>query len=97
MAADFVSAAEEMIEADLRVNGEFYVAPAYNLLIAKSEKIGVYNIGSEADGMYGLGIPADLNLFLELLFQRKLQYKNEDYFPPRLLERASGKEQGCGL
>lgn len=60
---DFVSAAERMIEADLRVNGEFYVAPAYNGLIAAEQKITFHNVGAEAAGMYGLGIPADLNLF----------------------------------
>jgi len=60
---DFVSAAERMIEADLRVNGEFYVAPAYNELIAAGQKITFHNVGAEAAGMYGLGIPADLKLF----------------------------------
>jgi dTDP-glucose pyrophosphorylase len=62
---DFVAAAERMIEADLRVNGEFYVAPAYNELIAAGKKITFHNIGAEAAGMYGLGIPADLKLFEE--------------------------------
>lgn len=69
--ADFVRVAEEMIEKDDRVNNEFYVAPAYNYLIANGAEIGVYNIGSEANGMYGLGIPADLNLFLDLELSRK--------------------------
>ncbi|MGE4800580.1 glycosyltransferase family 2 protein [Yersinia hibernica] len=64
--ADFVTSAEEMIEANDRVNGEFYVAPAYNYLIKKGASIGIYNIGSEANGMYGLGTPADLELFLKL-------------------------------
>jgi dTDP-glucose pyrophosphorylase len=60
---DFISAAEEMIDKNLRVNNEFYVAPAYNLKISSEWNVGVYNIGSEADGMYGLGIPDDLELF----------------------------------
>ncbi|EKN6166128.1 glycosyltransferase family 2 protein [Yersinia enterocolitica] len=64
--ADFVTSAEEMIEANDRVNGEFYVAPTYNYLITKGRNIGVYNIGSEANGMYGLGTPADLDIFLKL-------------------------------
>lgn len=63
---DFVNAAEQMISNNERVNGEFYVAPTYNALISCGKKIMPYNIGSEADGMYGLGIPADLNLFLGL-------------------------------
>lgn len=63
---DFADAAREMIAKDLRVNGEFYVAPVYNMLIEKGAKIGIHNIGSEANGMYGLGVPADLALFLSL-------------------------------
>lgn len=63
---DFVRGAEAMIAADLRVNGEFYVAPVYNTLIAEGAKFGIYNIGAEADGMYGLGVPSDLDLFLSL-------------------------------
>ena len=65
-AADFVSGAEEMIEKDLRVNNEFYVAPVYNLLIARGAVVGIYPIGSVGAGMYGLGIPEDLMAF-ELL------------------------------
>lgn len=63
---DYVKYAHQMIEKEIRVNGEFYVAPVYNEMIADSKKIGFYNIGSEADGMYGLGIPQDLNRFLSL-------------------------------
>ena len=62
--SDFVNAAEEMIAQDLRVNNEFYVAPCYNQLIDAGKDIGYFNIGSEGDGMYGLGIPSDLELFL---------------------------------
>jgi dTDP-glucose pyrophosphorylase len=70
--ADFARAAREMIARGLRVNGEFYVAPVYNMLIEKGARIGIYNIGAEADGMYGLGVPADLELFLELPISRKI-------------------------
>ena len=61
---DFVSGAERMIANDQRVNGEFYVAPVYNELIADGAKIAVYNVGREGDGMYGMGIPSDLEEFL---------------------------------
>jgi len=64
--ADFVRAAEAMIAANERVNGEFYVAPVYNRLIAEGHRVGIHNIGAEAAGMYGLGIPADLDLFKTL-------------------------------
>lgn len=63
---DFVEAAEEMIRQDLRVNGEFYVAPTYNILVSQGRRIGIFNVGSENSGMYGLGIPEDLNHFLKL-------------------------------
>ena len=63
--ADFVSAAEIMIAKDLRVNGEFYVAPVYNELISRGQIIGYYNIGRVGSGMYGLGIPDDLNMFIK--------------------------------
>lgn len=68
---DFVAAAETMIAKDFRVNGEFYVAPAYNEMIAKDMKIECYNIGSEANGMYGLGIPNDLEKFESLPVSQK--------------------------
>ncbi|BDC78587.1 MULTISPECIES: glycosyltransferase family 2 protein [Pseudomonadaceae] len=61
-----IDAIESMFEKDLRVNGEFYVAPAYNELIDQQAKVIHYSIGSEGNGMYGLGIPADLELFLGL-------------------------------
>lgn len=62
--SDFVAAADNMIAQDLRVNGEFYVAPAYNELIARGRKLGYYNIGRDRAGMYGLGVPDDLRYFL---------------------------------
>ena len=63
--SDFVVAAEQMISKNLRVNNEFYVAPAYNEMIIKGLKIIIYNVGEENNGMYGLGIPSDLRLFCE--------------------------------
>lgn len=69
--SDFVAAADRMIARNLRVNNEFYVAPAYNELIEDGRKIGVFNVGEEAKGMYGLGTPADLDLFLTLPVLRK--------------------------
>lgn len=69
--SDFVKAAELMIESNERVNGEFYVAPVYNQLIMKGKRIGHENIGSEHAGMYGLGIPGDLDKFLQLPLSKK--------------------------
>lgn len=64
--SDFVRAADQMIAKGLRVNNEYYVAPAYNQLIEEGAKVGIFNIGEEAAGMYGLGTPADLKIFLDL-------------------------------
>lgn len=61
---DFVRAADRMIARDLRVNNEFYVAPVYNELIEDGARIAIYNVGAEGAGMYGLGIPGDLDRFL---------------------------------
>jgi dTDP-glucose pyrophosphorylase len=57
---DFIDGAEEMIAKNRRVNGEFYVAPVYNELIGKGQRIGIYNIGPVGDRMHGLGTPDDL-------------------------------------
>lgn len=60
---DFVQAADEMIRRNLRVNNEFYVAPAYNLLIERGDRIVVRQTGREYAGMYGLGTPEDYEFF----------------------------------
>ncbi len=73
--SQFVKAAKEMIAQNLRVNGEFYVAPVYNILIDNGQIIHYYNIGTVDNGMYGLGIPSDLNKFLENTLSNK--YKNK--------------------
>jgi dTDP-glucose pyrophosphorylase len=72
---DFVLSAENMINSKQKVNNEYYVAPVYNDLIVNNKKIGIYNVGSEANGMYGLGIPSDLELFLSLPVSKKVILK----------------------
>jgi hypothetical protein len=52
-----------MIQKNLRVNNEFYVAPVYNELISAGHKIVTAKTGREYAGMYGLGIPEDLAFF----------------------------------
>jgi dTDP-glucose pyrophosphorylase len=69
---DFVAGADRMIARDERVNNEFYVAPVYNQMIADGARIGVHDIGAEGSGMYGLGIPQDLDLFLALPLSSKV-------------------------
>lgn len=61
---DFVRAADIMISKNLRVNNEFYVAPAYDQLIKEDKKVVIADTGREYDGMFGLGTPGDLDFFL---------------------------------
>lgn len=58
---DFVKYAEHMIEKNIRINNEFYVCPVFNTAIEAGKEIRTY----EAKGMYGLGVPEDLNYYLE--------------------------------
>ena len=67
---DFVGGAEAMMAKDLRVNGEFYVAPVYNEMIGAGARVGIRAVGDEGRGMHGLGIPADLDAFLALPLAR---------------------------
>lgn len=59
--SDYVKYAEQMIEANKRVNNEFYVCPVFNEAIEEGKKVKVFNI----ENMWGLGTPEDLNYFLE--------------------------------
>lgn len=61
--SDFVYGAKQMIRQDIRVNGEFYVAPIYNELILSGRKIVAWGIDS--DRMHGLGTPADLEAYAD--------------------------------
>lgn len=59
--SDFVKYAHQMIEKNIRVNNEFYVAPVYNEMIEDGKKIVYCNIGAK---MHGLGVPEDLEEFM---------------------------------
>ena len=70
--SDFCRFAEQMICSNDRSQGEFYVAPVYNYMLAAGHgPLGVMNIGSEMNGMYGLGTPADLQAFCSLPVYRQ--------------------------
>lgn len=69
---DLVRSAEQMIKENIRVNNEFYTCPCYNYLIREGKKIGVYPIGEEYNGMYGLGIPQDLEFFINHKVSQKV-------------------------
>ena len=70
---DLVRSAEQMIADNIRVNNEFYTCPCYNYLIREGKKIGIYGIGEEYKGMYGLGIPNDLDFFLNHPISEKVK------------------------
>jgi len=59
--SDYVKYAEQMIEKNIRVNNEFYVAPVFNEAIGDGKKISTFNI----EKMWGLGTPEDLEHFLK--------------------------------
>mgnify|MGYP003300817082 CR=1 FL=1 len=61
--SDYVKYAEQMIEKDIRTNGEFYVCPVFNEAIEDGKKVRIKEI--DKDGMWGIGTPEDLNYFLE--------------------------------
>jgi hypothetical protein len=89
--SDYTRAADTMIAKNLRVNGEFYVAPTYNQLIAEGRKIVVAATGREYDGMFGLGVPEDLNFFKTTLHYGAGWVGGSQPVPlgPELLERLS--------
>jgi HAD superfamily hydrolase (TIGR01509 family) len=60
MGSDFVKYAEQMIQNDVRVNGEFYVAPVFNEAIGDGKMIRTHHINR----MLGTGTPEDLDTFI---------------------------------
>jgi len=57
--SDFVRGAEKMIEADDRVNGEFYIAPSVNYLIAEGLKVMPFFFNLH----FPIGTPEDLQKY----------------------------------
>lgn len=58
-AGEFVRYARDMIQKNVRVNGEFYVCPVYNEAIREGKRIKVVY----CNRMWGLGVPRDLEEF----------------------------------
>jgi dTDP-glucose pyrophosphorylase len=63
---DYIAAAQRMIAADDRTNGEFYVAPVYNYMVRAGQRVGHLNVGPDSSTMFGLGVPEDLAYFNRL-------------------------------
>lgn len=64
-AGSYFSAAQQMCDANDRVNNEFYVAPVHNYLIGAGGRVVTHHVGSVRSSMWGLGTPDDLELFLK--------------------------------
>jgi NDP-sugar pyrophosphorylase family protein len=58
--SDFVSYAERMIDKNIRINNEFYIAPVYNQLIQDGKQLIPFFVHR----MHGIGTPEDLNSYL---------------------------------
>lgn len=64
-AREFVQTADEMIGRDLRVNGEFYVAPSLQLMVDPPRgSTRALVLPFFVDRMHGLGTPEDLEAYL---------------------------------
>jgi beta-phosphoglucomutase-like phosphatase (HAD superfamily)/dTDP-glucose pyrophosphorylase len=59
--SDYVKYADQMIDKNVRTNGEFYICPVFNEAISDGKKVRI----KEIDKMWGIGTPEDLNFFLE--------------------------------
>jgi dTDP-glucose pyrophosphorylase len=57
--SDFVKYAKQMISKNIRVKNEFYVCPVYNESIQDGHHVRV----KLCTGMWGLGVPEDLEIF----------------------------------
>lgn len=66
--SDFVTAARQMIDKNIRVNNEFYVCPVFNEMIEAKLKIGTYRVSA----MHGMGTPEDL-----IKFKMRLRCRGE--------------------
>lgn len=61
--SDYIKYSKQMIEKNIRINNEFYVAPVFNEFIKDNKKIKTY----EVDRMIGCGTPEDLNNLINQL------------------------------
>ena len=59
--SDYVKYTEQMINKNIRVNNEFYVAPVYNEYINDGKTLIPFYV----DEMNGIGTPEDLNTYLK--------------------------------
>jgi dTDP-glucose pyrophosphorylase len=70
--ADYVKYANQMIAKNIRVKNEFYVCPVYNEAIADGQHVRV----KLCSGMWGLGVPEDLETFRREFLKEPLNGSN---------------------
>lgn len=70
--ADYVKYANQMIVKNIRVKNEFYVCPVYNEAIADGQHVRV----KLCSGMWGLGVPEDLETFRREFLKEPLNGSN---------------------
>ena len=58
--SDYVTSAKQMIEKNIKVNNEFYVAPVYNEAILNNKKIYAFPLKK----MWAVGTPEDLKIYI---------------------------------
>ena len=73
--SDCVSYTEQMIEKNIRVNNEFYIAPVFNEAIEDGKGIKNYTIAD----MKSMGTPSELSSFLSWVETKKVAIKLEDF------------------
>jgi hypothetical protein len=66
----FVQAAMEMIRKDAQVGGAFYICPAYNEMILRQARIGIYKIPRHA--YHSLATPQGVQAYEEYLRGKKM-------------------------
>jgi len=59
----FIESARKMIEKDIRVNNEFYIAPTYNELVSDGKKIKIFHLKNKEH--WAVGVPDDLERYLD--------------------------------
>ena len=66
----FIEMAEKMIKNEVKTNGEYYIAPLYNLLIEQGAEIKV----EEVEKMHVIGTPEELSFFKKKA-SKKMSFK----------------------
>lgn len=61
--SDYINSVVMMIAKNIRTNNEFYIAPAYNELIAEEKKLTIYEL--DVNNKHMLGTPYELKIFLD--------------------------------